>query len=209
MKSSSRLHFANDAERPRCDSATAMQPRQCDRDATAMRAWSCIDANAQLAFTDLWPDQTAENTARSRKIQARYRMIQTGYMQKTWKIQTRYIQIQTCMYELVSNPKIQTSYRFNTNTILFQGESHTYTFKQIHAHSVLSVLHTDMYVSNTNMSVWCLYLYVSFCTYIQDKSVTMLSVCAQRYIQIQTCKVPDELQADTQGRQGHDGNGSV
>ncbi len=57
------------------------------------------------------------------------------------------------MYELVYNPKIQTSYRFNTNTILFLGESHTYTFKQIHAHSVWSVLHTDMYVSNTNMSV--------------------------------------------------------
>ncbi len=38
MKSSSRLHFANDAERLRCDSATAMQPRQCDRDATAMCA---------------------------------------------------------------------------------------------------------------------------------------------------------------------------
>ena len=36
-----------------------------------------------------------------------------------------------------------------------------------------------------------MYVYVSFCTYIQDKSVTMLSVCAQRYIQIQTCRIPD------------------
>ncbi len=36
-------------------------------------------------------------------------------------------------------------------------------------------------------------MYVFFCTYIQDKSVTMLSVCAQKYIQIQTCKVPDDL----------------
>lgn len=57
------------------------------------------------------------------------------------------------MYKLVSFLKIQTSYRLNTNTILFLGESHTYTFKQIHAHSVLSVLDTDMYVSNTDMSV--------------------------------------------------------
>ena len=93
------------------------------------------------------------------------------------------------MYELVSIPKIQTLYRLNTNTILFLGQSHTCTFKQIH--SVLSVLDTDMYLSNTNMPVWCLYLYVSFCTYIQDKSVAMLSVCAPRYIQIQTCRIPD------------------
>jgi hypothetical protein len=36
-----------------------------------------------------------------------------------------------------------------------------------------------------------MYVYVFFCTYIQDKSVTMLSVCAQKYIQIQTCRFPD------------------
>jgi hypothetical protein len=57
------------------------------------------------------------------------------------------------MYVLVSIPKMQTSYRLNRNAILFLGESHTYTFMQIHAHSVLSVLDTDMYVSNTDMSV--------------------------------------------------------
>ncbi len=34
-------------------------------------------------------------------------------------------------------------------------------------------------------------MYVSFCTYIQDKSVSMLYVCAQKYIHIQTCRIPD------------------
>jgi hypothetical protein len=37
-----------------------------------------------------------------------------------------------------------------------------------------------------------MYVHVSFGTYIQDKSVTILSVCAQRYIQIQTCRIADE-----------------
>ncbi len=44
-------------------------------------------------------------------------------------------------------------YRLNTNTILSIGESDIYTFKQIHAHSDLSVCNTDMYVSNKDMSV--------------------------------------------------------
>jgi hypothetical protein len=59
--------------------------------------------------------------------------------------------------------------------------------------SDLSVCNTHMYVSNTDMSVWCLYVYVSFCSYIQDKSVTMLSVCAPKYIHIQTCRIPDVI----------------
>ena len=79
--------------------------------------------------------------------------IDAEFRQNTDKIQTSYMQIQTCMYVLVSNTKMQTSYRLNTNTILFLSKSHTYTFKQIQAHSVLSVLDTDMYVSNTDMSV--------------------------------------------------------
>ena len=45
MKSSSRLHFANDAERPQCDSATTMRAR-CDRDATSMRPRCVGDAAA-------------------------------------------------------------------------------------------------------------------------------------------------------------------
>ena len=45
MKSSSRLHFANAAERPRCDSATTMRAR-CERDATVMRARCVGDAAA-------------------------------------------------------------------------------------------------------------------------------------------------------------------
>ena len=40
-----------------------------------------------------------------------------------------------------------------------------------------------------------MYVYVSFCTYIQDKSVTIMYVCAQRYIHIQTCRIPDECVA--------------
>ena len=31
----------------------------------------------------------------------------------------------------------------------------------------------------------------AFCQYIQDKSVSMLSVCAQKYIHIQICRIPD------------------
>ena len=91
MKSSSRLHFANDAERPRCDSATAMQPRQCDRDATAIHSWSCIDANAQLAFTDLWPDQTEKYSTKQKntgKIQDDTDRIHAKNMKDTDKIHT-------------------------------------------------------------------------------------------------------------------------
>jgi hypothetical protein len=66
MKSSSRLHFqvANDAERPQCDSATAMRPR-CVGDAAAMQTRS--------QHSLICDPIELKNTARSRKIQARYR----------------------------------------------------------------------------------------------------------------------------------------
>ena len=46
--------------------------------------------------------------------------IKAGFRQNTDKIQTAYMQIQACMYVLVSITKMQTTYRLNTNTILFQ-----------------------------------------------------------------------------------------
>jgi precorrin-3B methylase len=66
-------------------------------------------------------------------------------------VQTRYRQDTDNIH--VSVPEIQTSYRLDTNTILFIGESNTYTLKQLRAHSDVSVCHTDMYVSNTDISV--------------------------------------------------------
>jgi hypothetical protein len=173
MKLASRLRFVQRCDAPpmRCGDAPPMWPRRrrCNRAETGAETGA----------------ETSAACAQDRfKIDAEFR-------QNTDKIQTSYMQIQTCMYVLVSIPKMQTSYRLNRNTILFRWNPHTYTFKHIHAHSVLSVLDTDMYVSNTDMYVWCMYVYVFFCTYIQDKSVTMLSVCAQKYIQIQTCRFPD------------------
>jgi hypothetical protein len=88
----------------------------------------------------------------SRQMKEKAR-IQIKYLQDTDKIQALYMHIQICVYVYVSDHDIQTSYRLNSKTILFIGESHTYTFKQIHAHSDLSLWQTDMYVSNTDMSV--------------------------------------------------------
>jgi hypothetical protein len=50
-----------------------------------------------------------------------------------------------------------------------------------------------------------MYVPVSFCTYIQDKSVTMLSGCAQRYIQIQTCRIPDAKQKKSENKKSEKG----
>jgi hypothetical protein len=45
--------------------------------------------------------------------------IQTKYLQDTSRMQATYMHIQTCVYVYVSDHDIQTSYRLNTNTILF------------------------------------------------------------------------------------------
>ena len=89
----------------RCDGdATAMPPRRrCDRAETGAETGAVY---AQDRF----------------KIHAELR-------HNTDKIQTSYMQTQTCMYELVSFQSIQTSYRLNTDTILFLGKSNTYTIQ--------------------------------------------------------------------------------
>jgi hypothetical protein len=91
-----------------------------------------------------------------------------------------------CVYEYVSVPEIQTSYRLNANTnytILFIGQSHTYAFKQIHAHSDCSYfIHTCMYLMQTCLYDVCMCMYLfAHTTYKMSQLLCCLRVPKSTY----------------------------
>jgi hypothetical protein len=130
--------------------------RQCDGNATAMRR-RCNRADGD-ATAQKPAQKPAENSdiilTRYRQnsdiILTRYRVIITD------NIQTIYMKVQTCVYEYVSVPEIQTSYRLNTNTTLFMGESHTHSSKDMHILICLYVKQTSMYLIQTCMYDVCM-----------------------------------------------------
>jgi hypothetical protein len=92
----------------------------------------------------------------------------TEFRHNTGIIQTTHIQIETFIYLFVSFRRIQTSYILDTNT------THTVHMKRtyMHIHANTCKYSNDcityrLYVLNTNMVVFGMYLYVSLGTYIQ------------------------------------------
>ena len=115
MKSACRLRFVQrrDAAAMRCGcNAMAAAMRRCDGDATAMRP-----RRRRCNRAETGAETGAETSAAC--AQDRFK-IDAEFRQNNDKIQTSYMQIQTCMYVLVSIPKMQTSYRLNRNAILFR-----------------------------------------------------------------------------------------
>jgi hypothetical protein len=157
MKLASRLRFVQrcDALPMQCGDATAMWPRRrrCNRAETGAETGAVC---AQDRF----------------KIDAEFR-------QNNDKIQTSYMQIQTCMYVLVSIPKMQTSYRLNRNAILFRWNPHS--CKYMHILFCLYWIQTCMYQIQTCLYEVCMCMYFFAHTYKISQLLCCLYVLKNTY----------------------------
>ena len=160
MKLASRLRFVQrcNALPMQCGDATAMWPRRrrCNRAETGAETGAVC---AQDRF----------------KIDAEFR-------QNNDKIQTSYMQIQTCMYVLVSIPKMQTSYRL-IETQYCSGEIHIHTHSSTYMHILYCLywIQTCMYQIQTCLYEVCMCMYFFAHTYKISQLLCCLYVLKDTY----------------------------